>query len=125
MPSRPVLPLLTLAIGLFSGAALSQNQHAVDNASDNASFKRCATEHPTPAEAKKLEKEMREKLARGAAKKPDKPGNGNGGGGNGGGVSLDTLIEHQYDHRKADAILHKKHSQRKYRRQQLTQQSLK
>jgi len=89
MPSKPVLPLLTLAISLFSGAALSQNQNAVDNANDNASFKRCATEHPSQAEAKKLEKEMREKLAAMNAKgKPEKPGNGgggNGGGGNGGG----------------------------------------
>jgi hypothetical protein len=85
MPSKPVLPLLTLAISLFSGAALSQNQNAVDNANENASFKRCATEHPSQAQARKLEKEMREKLARAAAKKPDKPGNGNGGGGGGGG----------------------------------------
>ena len=61
MPFRPVLPLLTLAISLFSGAALSQNQNAVDNANDNAAFKRCATEHPSQAEAKKLEKEMRQK----------------------------------------------------------------
>ena len=89
MPSRPVLPLLTLAISLFSGAALSQNQNAVDNANENASFKRCATEHPSQAEAKRLEKEMRAKLAAMNAKgKPEKPGNGgggNGGGGDGGG----------------------------------------
>lgn len=85
MTSRPVLPLLTLAISLFSGVALSQNQNAIDNANENASFKRCATEHPSQAEARKLEKEMREKLARAAAKKPDKPGNGNGNGGGGGG----------------------------------------
>ena len=86
MPSKPVLPLLTLAISLFSGAALSQNQHAVDNASENASFKRCATEHPSQAQAKKLEKELREKLAAMNAKgKPEKPGNGGGGGGGGDG----------------------------------------
>jgi len=82
MNFRPVLPPLTLALSLISGAAVSQNQHAVDNASENASFKRCATEHPSQAEAKKLEKEMRKKLAAVNAKgKPDKPG----GGGNGGG----------------------------------------
>ena len=87
MNFRPVLPPLTLALSLISGAAVSQNQHAVDNASENASFKRCATEHPSQAEAKKLEKEMRKKLAAVNAKgKPDKPGGGgNGGGGNGGG----------------------------------------
>ena len=97
MPYRPVLPLLILAISLFSGAALSQNQNAVDNASENASFKRCATEHPSQAEAKKLEKEMREKLAAMNAKgKPEKPGNGGGGdggggdGGGGGGGELPT-----------------------------------
>ena len=87
MNFRPVLPPLTLALSLISGAAVSQNQHAVDNASENASFKRCATEHPSQAEAEKLEKEMRKKLAAVNAKgKPDKPGGGgNGGGGNGGG----------------------------------------
>ena len=97
MPSRPVLPLLTLAISLFSGAALSQNQNAVDNANENASFKRCATEHPSQAEAKRLEKEMRAKLAAMNAKgKPEKPGNGGGGdggggdGGGGGGGELPT-----------------------------------
>lgn len=88
MQLKPVLPLLTLAVGLYSATALSQSQNAFDNANDNASFLRCATKHPTPAEAKKLEKELRQRLAALNAKgKPDKPGGGggNGGGGNGGG----------------------------------------
>jgi len=83
MKCKPVLPLLTLAISLSSGTALSQNQHAFDNANDNASFKRCATEHPSPEQAKKLEKEMRSKLEAISAK--GKPGGGGGGPGGGGG----------------------------------------
>ena len=86
MKCKPVLPLLTLAISLSSGTALSQNQHAFDNANDNASFKRCATEHPSPEQAKKLEKEMRSKLEAISAKgKPGGGGGGPGGGGGGGG----------------------------------------
>lgn len=72
MKCKPVLPLLTLAISLSSGTALSQNRHAFDNANDNASFKRCATEHPSPEQAKKLDKEMRSKLEAISAK--GKPG---------------------------------------------------
>lgn len=88
MQLKPVLPLLTLAVGLYSATAFSQSQNAFDNANDNASFLRCATKHPSQAEAKKLEKELRQRLAALNAKgKPDKPGGGggNGGGGDGGG----------------------------------------
>ena len=58
---------------------------AFDNANPNASFLRCGTKHPSPAEAAASEKRFRDKLARVNAKKPDRPGGGNGNGGGGGG----------------------------------------
>jgi len=84
MNRLPITYALALTASVFSAATLAQNHRAWDQANDNAAFKRCATKHPSQAEAKAIERELRALLA---AKKPDKPGggNGNGGGGNGGG----------------------------------------
>ncbi len=87
MKVKPSVNLLTLSAAVFSASLLAQSDSAFDNAGDNAAFKRCATKHPSEAEARQLEREFRALLtARQSAKgKPNDNGNGGGNGGGGGG----------------------------------------
>ena len=86
MKVKPSVNLLTLSAAVLSAPLLAQSDSAFENAGDNAAFKRCATEHPSQAESRQLEREFRALLAaRQAAKgKPNDNGNGGGNGGGGG-----------------------------------------
>ena len=57
MKVKPSVKLFTLSAAVFSAFLLAQSDSAFDNAGDNAAFKRCATEHPSQAEARQLERE--------------------------------------------------------------------
>ena len=73
--------------GLSSSGSFAQSDSAWDNASDNASFKRCGTPHPSAKEAKMIEDNFRKLLAlKNAKRPPDKgpPGSGGEDGGSGG-----------------------------------------
>ena len=76
--------LITLLALLTSQGSLAASDRAVEVANPNAKFLRCATEHPSPREAKALEAQFQWRKAQ--AKKPSgKPGKGGGGGDTGGG----------------------------------------
>jgi len=75
--------LVTLVMSL---PAFAQSNNAFENASSNASFKRCGTRQPSQTEVRMVEdyvNSMRVRMSN--AKKPDNPGGGNGNGGGGGG----------------------------------------
>ena len=77
--------LLALSAAVFSASLLAQSDVAVDKASDNAAFKRCATKHPGPSEARQLERDFQARLTSLSASKGKPNDNGNGGGNGGGG----------------------------------------
>ncbi|MDC0465028.1 zinc metalloprotease [Pseudomonadales bacterium] len=76
--------LITLLALLTTQGSLAASDRAFEVANPNAKFLRCATEHPSPREAKALEAQFQWRKAQ--AKKPSgKPGKGGGGGDTGGG----------------------------------------
>ena len=76
--------LITLLALLTTQGSLAASDRAFEVANPNAKFLRCATEHPSPREAKALEAQFQWRKAQ--AKKPSgKPGKGGGGGDTGDG----------------------------------------
>jgi hypothetical protein len=68
---------------VLAAPASAQSGNAYDNANGNADFLRCATPHPTSAEARLIEEQFQALRGRLNAKAPDgrgKPGGSNGGG---------------------------------------------
>lgn len=79
--------LLPLAVAIATASFVptsfaAPSDSALENANGNAKFLRCGTEHPSAADAAKLEKRFRELFRQTQnGKKPDRPGGGGGGGG--------------------------------------------
>lgn len=88
MLTKKLIPAVAIASLCSVNAHSAPNEKAFENANSNAAFLRCATKHPTPEEAERLEKRFKlDKLAKAAKKPSGTPGGGgNGGGGGGGGT---------------------------------------
>jgi hypothetical protein len=81
MRSRIAALALAMAGASLASQAIAQTDVAFATANPNASFLRCGTKHPSPAEAKLIEERFQ--ALKGMLETNAKPGGGGGGGGGG------------------------------------------
>ena len=77
--NRIARSMVALAMAGLTPSLAAQSDEAIEHANGNAAFLRCATKHPTPEEAGRIEEQI--EVLRAKTGQKGKPGGGGGGGG--------------------------------------------